>query len=121
MVHKAVFKPLIQEQLPYTLNHIVNYGQIDFSLQNKETFWGRVWEQIRESELANESSKWRKVALFTTGPVLVSMFWMKKWLRSSNNNLWQHYASVNDDNGGFVYINFVSSVDAGDNNQHRWR
>lgn len=41
MVHKAVFKALIQEELPYTLNHIINYGQIDFSLHNKKTFWGR--------------------------------------------------------------------------------
>lgn len=45
----------------------------------------------------------------------------EKWLRSLNNNLWQHYASVNDDKDSSDYNNFVSSVDAGGNNQHRWR
>lgn len=36
VVHEAVFKPLIQEELSDALNHIINYGQVEFSLHVKD-------------------------------------------------------------------------------------
>lgn len=33
IVQDAVFEPFIGEELPHVLNHIINYGQVEFGLQ----------------------------------------------------------------------------------------